>query len=192
MTNFNQDFMSDIGPRAASFTADILDVDRQMVSAILSQLVPLLLSGLKRQRDDHGGMDRIDHILNQYGGDHIFDDLSTFLSKKAAGQYVNTSPGGLLGRFGPKAETMLALKFDLDRTTVARVIHMNAPVILGFLSQKRRRSGIGLSGISAILDRDADSALLDDLFSSFLRDQRHAANTTVLAELLKGLTSPNR
>ena len=191
MTNFIQDFMSDIVPQAALQIADIIGVDHQKIRGILPLVVPLLLGDLKLQKDEHG-VDRLDHILNKYGGDHIFDDLPTFLSLKAGDPCENSSLGGLLDQFGPKTEKMLAVKFDLDTITTRRIIHMLAPVILGFLSRQRRQSGIGLSGISAILDREADSALLDDLCSSYLRDQRHAANTTVLAELLKGLTSANR
>ena len=192
MTNFIQDFMSDIGPQAVAHSANILGVDYEKISAVLPLVASLLLCGLKRQKDDHGGMDRIDHILNRYGEDHILEDLPSFFADRAIDHHVNSSLGGILGQSGLTAEKMLAVKFDLDRITTGRMITMVAPVILGYLSRNRRQSGIGLSGISAILDREADSALLDDLSSAFVRDRRHAANTTVLAELLKGLTSANR
>jgi hypothetical protein len=67
---------------------------------------------------------------------------------------------------------------------------MLAPVILGFLSFQRKQSGVGLCGISAIIDQEGDSQLLDDIPGSFLANQqRSAENSQVLAELLKGLTS---
>jgi hypothetical protein len=189
MTHFIQHFMAEIGTQAAEHSADVLGIDRLLVLEVLPQVVPILLCGLKRQKDAHGGMDRIDHILNKYGRDHIFENLPAFLTQRACDQSVTSSLGGLLGNSGLEVDRMLSLKYKLDNNVASRIIPMLAPVVLGYLSRERRQSGIGLSGISAILDREAESGLLDDISASFLRDNRHALHSDMLAELLKGLTA---
>ena len=183
--------MAEIGTQAAEHTADILGVGRLLLIDALPQVVPLLLSGLKRQKDAHGGMDWIDHILNKHGSDHIFGELPTFLIQRACDHSVTSSLGGLLGNSGLEADQMLSSRYKLDINVASRIVPMLAPVVLGFLSRERRRSCIGLSGISAILDRDAENGLLDDVSSSFLEDKRHAAHSDMLVELLKGLTAAN-
>ncbi len=35
----------------------------------------MILGGLKKQKDNHGGEERVDHILNKYGSSSVLDDI---------------------------------------------------------------------------------------------------------------------
>ena len=190
MKDFSDEMLSYLGPDAVRLLSDTIGVDRLMIEDLTPPVVQLVFSGLERQKSEHEGMDRVDHILNKHGSAKILKDLQTFLTQKLSAQNLDSSLGGLLGAGGRQAAQLFSHRFNLDSAVAGRIIPILAPVVLGFLSHQRRQIGIGLCGISAILDAGGDSKLLDDIPGSFLADQqRSVENSEVLAELLKNLSS---
>ena len=189
MKTFIQELISYLGPEADKHLANAIGVDSTIFQEAFPLVGLLVLSGLKRQKSEHGGMDRVDHILNRYGSDRIFQDLDSFIGRKISEANFDSSLGGLLGGSGPQAADLMSRRFDLENDVADRFIPLLAPIVLGYLSHLRRQSGVGLCGISALLDQHGDDELLDDIPGSFLKNEDHAAvNSSLLAELLKGLT----
>jgi hypothetical protein len=57
----------------------------------------MILSGLKKQKDEYGGPERVDHILNKYGDPSVRDNLAGLFSQKKQDDSVDPRLGGLLG-----------------------------------------------------------------------------------------------
>lgn len=163
MGNFLEEFMGSMGGDVASQISGKLGIDQNTVNQILPQVVPMILGGLKKQKDEHGGQDRVDHILNKYGSASNLDNLGDLFSSKANEQNPDPNLGGLLGNSGSQAVNMLSNQFKLDSGSASKLIPMIAPVVLGFLTKKRDNGGAGSSGISALLDQDGDGSILDDV-----------------------------
>ena len=75
MENFLDEFMKNFGADASDGLSSNLGIKRQTANQIIPEVLPLILGGLKRQKDTRGGADRIDHILNKYGKADVLDRI---------------------------------------------------------------------------------------------------------------------
>ena len=162
MANFIDEFMGTYGSKVSKDLSKTLGVKKGLLKQIIPQIAPLILGGLKKQKDNHGGDARIDHILNKYGSSDVLSDLGGLFRSKAQESKPDPGLGGLLGNSGFQASDAIAKKFNIDSGTVMKLIPMLAPVILGALT-KKRDTGAGSGGIGALLDRDGDGSILDDV-----------------------------
>ncbi len=169
MATFMEDFMQSLGPEVSDKLSANLGIEKNAAREMLPQIAPMILSGLKRQKDNYGGEARVDHILNKYGSADVLDNMGDFFSSQVQNQNADPRLGGLLGDSGVQASNMLSKKFNLDGGTAMKIIPMLAPIILGFLSKTRDQGGAGSAGIASILDRDGDGSILDDVAGFFLQ-----------------------
>lgn len=195
MPGFVEEFMGTLGPEVASQLSKNLGINKRTASQIIPHVVPLILSGLRKQKDERGGEARVDHILNKYGSASMLDDIPGLFSSKTEDESPDPRLGGLLGESGVQATNMIADQFKLDGSTAMRLIPMLAPVVLGALTRKRDTEGTGSSGIAALLDQDGDGSILDDV-AGFLMQGLLGSGTqkrgNVLGSLLGGLFGKRR
>ena len=170
MPNFLEEFMSSMGPEVSKKMGSALNIDQNIIQQIIPQVAPMILGGLKNQKDNFGGEQRVDHILNKYGSADVLQNLDQLFSNKLNDPKADPKLGGLLGDAGTQAANLISKNFNLDSNTVMKLIPMLAPVILGFLSNKRDTQGAGSSGIAALLDQNGDGSILDDV-AGFLLNQ---------------------
>lgn len=163
MPGFIDEFMSSMGPEVSKQLAQNLGINKNIAAQIIPQVAPLIISGLKKQKDERGGEARVDHILNKYGSADVLGNIAGLFSSKAKDASADPRLGGLLGESGVQATDMISKQFGLNPQTAMKLIPMLAPVILGALSQKRDAGGAGSSGIAALLDQDGDGSILDDV-----------------------------
>lgn len=186
MGNFIDDFVGSLGGDVSKQVSSTLGIEPDTVMQMLPQVAPLILGGLKKQKDEHGGSDRVDHILNKYGSASVLDNLGDLFSSKAQDENPDPNLGGLLGNSGGEAANLISKQFNLDGGTAMKLIPMLAPVILGFLTKKRDEGGMGSSGISSLLDQDGDGSVLDDV-AGFLMQGMGGSSQKSGGNLLGGL-----
>jgi hypothetical protein len=188
MAGFLDDFVKNYGPEVSKHLASNLGINSKTAMAILPQVVPLVLGGLQRQKDQFGGAPRVDHILNKYGSADVLQDIGGLISSKVNDTKLDPQLGGLLGNSGTQATDMIASKFKLDPAMAMKIIPLLAPVILGALSHKRDAAGLGSSGITSILDQDGDGSILDDVAGFFMGGSGSSNSTgNVIGNILGGL-----
>jgi hypothetical protein len=186
MGNFIDDLVGSLGGDVAKQVSSTLGIEPEKVMQMLPQVAPLILGGLKKQKDEQGGADRVDHILNKYGSASVLDNLGDLFSSKAQDNNPDPNLGGLLGNSGGEAANLIAKQFNVDSGTAMKLIPMLAPVILGFLTKKRDDGGLGSSGISSLLDQDGDGSILDDV-AGFLMQGLGGSSQKSSGGLLGGL-----
>ena len=192
MAGFIDEFMKSYGPEVTRQMSSNLNVDQGTVQKLIPRLAPLIISGLKVQKDTQGGDARVDHILNKYGDPSVLNNIKDLISTKTQSQTVDPNLGGLLGANGGlQAAQTLAKSLNIDASTIMKMIPALAPLLLGALSKKRDTGGAGISGIGSLLDADGDGSILDDV-AGFLMKGGAATGTTrgkgILGSLLGGLT----
>jgi len=191
MAGFIDEFLKNYGPEVTQQMSSNFNVDQNTVQKLLPALAPLIISGLKKQKDTMGGDDRVNHILNKYGDASVLNNIKDLISSKAAAPAADANLGGLLGdRGGVQAAQTLAKSLNIDASTIMKMIPALAPLILGALSKKRDTTGAGISGIGSLLDADGDGSILDDV-AGFLLKGGGGAKTGgkgILGSLLGGLT----
>jgi len=191
MANFIDEFMNNYGPEVSRQMSSNFNVDQGTVQKLIPQLAPLIISGLKRQKDDRGGEERVNHILNKYGDSSVLDNIKDLISSKAGDTAADANLGGLLGTGGGNlAAQTLGRQMNLDPSLIQRMIPALAPLILGALSKKRDTSSSGISGIGSMLDADGDGSIIDDVAGFLLKGGTTATRPKgkgILGSLLGGI-----
>ncbi len=184
MSSFLEDFMGSIGPEVTKKLGSSLNIDQGTVEKIIPLVAPLILSGLKNQKDNFGGEKRVDHILNKYGSADVLQNLDQLFSSKMNDPKADPKLGGLLGDAGTQAANLISKNFNIESSTAMKLIPMLAPVILGFLTNKRDSQGAGSSGIASLLDQNGDGSILDDVAGFILNQATGQKSGNLLTNLL--------
>lgn len=191
MAGFIDEFLKNYGPEVTQQMSKNFNVDQGTVQKLIPALAPLILSGLKKQKETHGGDARVDHILNKYGDSSVLNNIKDLISSKANASQVDPNLGGLLGdNGGVQAAQALGSKLNIDTSTIMKMIPALSPLILGALTKQRDTGGKGLTGIGALLDADGDGSILDDVAGFLLKKGGTTGSTSgggLLGTLLKGL-----
>ncbi len=192
MAGLIDEFMKNYGSEVTEQMSSGLNVDQGTVQKLIPKLAPLILSGLKVQKDTMGGDDRVDHILNKYGDSSVLNNIRDLISSKTQDTAADPNLGGLLGaNGGVQAAQTLAKSLNIDPSAIMKMIPTLAPLLLGFLSKKRDTDGSGIKGIGSMLDADSDGRIIDDV-AGYLMKGSSATGTTrgkgILGSLLGGLT----
>lgn len=186
MPNLVEEFISSLGPDVTKKMSSATNIDQGTLQQLLPVIAPMILGGLKKQKDERGGQDRVDHILNKYGNPSALN-MDDLFKQKLNDNSTEPNLGGLLGNAGTDATNMLTNNFKIDSNMAAKLIPMLAPIVLGFLT-KKRDSGTGSSGLAGLLDQDGDGSVLDDVAGLFLGGLGGSSNKgNPLSDLLGGL-----
>ena len=164
--NLFEELQGMMGPKLGDTLGSKYNLSADQTQGALDTIGPLILGGLKRQKDQNGE-ERVDHILNKYGNEESLDDIDAYFNKQES-EMGEPDPGlgGLLGDSGPQAAKMMEQRFKLPEGLGAKLIPMLAPIILGGLLKKSKSTGGGggsLGGLGSMLDRDGDGSILDDV-----------------------------
>lgn len=203
MTSFIEDFLKNYGKDVSKQLSSDLGIKEDIALKMIPIVAPMILGGLKRQMNQHGGRDkkaranRVNHILNKYGSASVLDHIDEELHSRAQVRSPDPRLGGLLGDSGVQAADTMSKRFNIDKGTAMKIIVMLAPLILGALSNRRDKGGVGSRGIASLIDQDGDDQILDDVAGFLLQglagsgsrsDSRESGG--LLGDLLKGITTP--
>ena len=191
--SFIDEMMKSVGGEVTKEIASKMNIDKGIAEKLLPQIAPLILGGLKRQKDEQGGAERVDHILNKYGSSSVLDNISGLFSQKAKEKNPDPQLGGLLGKSGLDAVSLISKQFNLKGDQVSKLIPMLAPIVLGSLTKKRDAEGAGSSGIASLLDQDGDGSILDDVAGFLMKGSGSSkGGSGLLGGLLSGLLKKRR
>jgi len=187
MADFVSEFMRQFGPDVSRELTSNLGLTPKAADRVIPQVIPMILGGLKRQMETRGGPERLDHILNKYGSEDVLGRIGEVMSAQARQTNPDPQLGGLLGPSGIQASQMIGRKLGISAEKAMSLIPMLAPLILGALSRKKnQQGGAGLGGLAALIDRDGDGDILDDI-AGFLGPALGGGKSTGGGGLLGGL-----
>jgi len=189
MAAFIDEFMKTYGPEVTRQMSASFDLDQDTVQKLIPQLAPLILGGLKRQKDDRGGDARVNHILNKYGDQSVLDNIRDLMASKASASSVDANLGGLLGSMGGvQAAQVLGKSMNIDASKIMKMIPALAPLILGALTRRRDTGGGGISGIGSLLDANGDGSIIDDVAGFLIKGTAsQGKGKGILGSLLGGM-----
>ena len=201
MPSLLDEFMGSYGSEVSKQLSSNLGIDTNTAAQLIPQVAPLILGGLKRQSEQRGGQPRVDHILNKNGDPNALNNIGGIFSDMMGNKQPDPRLGGLLGDSGVQASDMMANQLNLNSDMAAKIIPMLAPVILGFLTQKRDTGGMGSNGLASFLDQNGDGSILDDVAGMLLQGMagggaasggRRQSGGGLLGSLLGGLFGGKR
>ncbi len=162
MADFISDFLNNFGGDASNKIGSSLGIDPGIIQQAIPIIAPMILGGLMKQKQEHGGQERVDHILNKYGDPNVLNNMEGLVNERSQGD-ADPDLGGLLGNSGSSLSNALSDKLGLNANTAMKIIPLVAPLILGYLTNKRDTNPEGSTGFASFLDQNADGNILDDI-----------------------------
>ena len=154
-----------------------IGADDGQTRSALQSAVPALMAalGAEANRPDGGGLRQA--IERDHDG-AILDNLDGYLSGTSNLSARTTNGAGILehvlGERQQPLEQALSAKSGLDMSTIAKLLPLIAPIVLGMLGRKGSSSGngFGLDDLGSILGQETDSARsrnpdIGDILDSF-------------------------
>ncbi|WP_350285975.1 DUF937 domain-containing protein [uncultured Croceitalea sp.] len=179
---------SPMGKQLVSGVAGQTGQSENKTADVLSMAMPLLMGAMKKNASTPGGAQGLMNALSSKHDGGILDDLGGLFGG-GVDQNVMDDGAGILGHvFGskqPQVENALSSKSGIDAGSVAQILKIAAPILLGFLGKQTRQQNVsspdalsgllgGLMGggstankqqslIESFLDSDGDGSVIDDL-----------------------------
>lgn len=159
-----------------------LGVNEQQVTSAMSQFIPALTNGMKRNIDQ-GGLDNLMNALNQGEHDRYLDDPNALRQPEAIND-GNNILGHLLGdkQVSRELAQRTSQQTGLSTDLLKQMLPMVAGAVMGAMKKRTRQQGLdnlsstsgqsSLSPLLSILDADGDGSVIDDvlgLAARFLR-----------------------
>ncbi|MEL6916456.1 MAG: DUF937 domain-containing protein [Bacteroidota bacterium] len=178
-------------------------------SSVLTMALPVLMGAMKRNASTPEGAQGLMNALSSKHDGGILDNLGGLFGG-GVDESVMSDGAGILGHVlggrQPQVENALSQKSGIDASSVATILKVAAPILMGFLGQQTKQqnvsdsSGLGdmlgglLGGgsagaqqqslIESFLDSDGDGSILDDVAGMVLGGNQKKSG---LGGLLGGL-----
>ncbi|MEX0362638.1 MAG: DUF937 domain-containing protein [Allomuricauda sp.] len=179
---------SPMGKQLISGVAGQTGQPENKTADVLSMAMPLLMGAMKRNVSTQSGAEGLMNALSSKHDGSILDDLGGLFGG-GVDQSVMNDGAGILGHiFGakqPQVESALGSKSGMDTGSIAQILKIAAPILLGYLGKQTRKQNVskpdalsgllgGLMGggssatrqqslIETFLDSDGDGSVIDDL-----------------------------
>ena len=176
-------------------------------SDVLSMAMPLLLGAMKKNVSSPEGAAGLMSALSGKHNGGILDNLGDLFGG-GVDDSVMQDGAGILGHvFGnkqPQVENALSQKSGLDAGSIAQILKIAAPIVMGYIGKQTAQSNVsdssGLNAllgsmlggqpqenqslITTLLDADGDGSILDDVAGMVMGSNKQKGG---LAGLLGGL-----
>ncbi len=153
---------------------------------VLSMAMPLLLGAMKKNTSDPQSAAGLINALSSKHNGSILDDLGGLFQGGVQNDVMKDGAGILghvLGNKQATVENALSQKSGLDAGSVAQILKIAAPIVMGFLGRQKAQGNVsdanGLSSllgsmlggqpqqnqslITSLIDADGDGSVLDDV-----------------------------
>lgn len=138
-----------------------IGADERQTSSAIDAALPILLGALDRNTDQPGGADALFGALTRDHDGSVLDDLSGFLGGSLSGSKATAGSailGHILGGKQRSVETGLGRASGLDMATIAKLLPILAPIVMGALGKLSRQKGLDAGGVSGYLTGERERA----------------------------------
>ena len=198
---------SPMGQQLISGVAGQTNQPEDKTANVLSMAMPLILGAMKKNVSTPEGAQGLMSALSSNHSGGILDNIGGLFGG-GVDESVISDGAGILGHvFGnkqPQVENALSQKSGLDAGTVAQILKIAAPIVMGYLGKQTAQSNVSdgsgmnallgsmLGGqpqenqslITTLLDADGDGSILDDVAGMVMGSNKKSGG---LGGLLGGL-----
>lgn len=199
---------SDLGKTIINGVAGSTGNDTNKTSSVLTMALPVLMKAMQRNTTSTEGAEGLMSALNGKHNGSILDNLGGLFGGGIDDEVKNDGQkilGHVLGAKQSGVEKILGEKSGLDASSVANILKVAAPILMGVLGKQKQQQNVnssngigdllgGLIGgnsadkeqsfLESILDADGDGSIVDDVAGMVLGN---ASKKGGLGGLLGGL-----
>lgn len=184
---------SPMGKQLISGVAGQTGQSTDQTGSVLSMALPVLMGAMKKNASTPEGAQGLMSALSGKHNGGILDNLGDLFGGGVDDSVMNDGAGILghvLGNKQPQVENALSSKTGMDAGTIATILKVAAPLLMGYLGKQTQQNNVsdanglgnllgGLMGgsdggqqqqslIESFLDSDGDGSILDDVASMAL------------------------
>lgn len=199
---------SDLGKTIISGVSGSTGTDESKTGSVLTMALPVLMKAMERNASTPQGAEGLMGALSNKHDGSILDNLSGLFGGGVDEDVKNDGDkilGHVLGQKRHGVEQVIGEKSGLDAGSVANILKVAAPILMGVLGKQARQNNVssqndlggllgGLLGgssakkeqsfLEAILDADGDGSVVDDVAGMVLGSSKKKGG---LGGLLGGL-----
>lgn len=201
---------SDLGKQIISGVAGSTGSDSNKTGNVLSMALPVLMKAMERNAATPQGADKLMGALSGKHDGSILDNLDG-LFNGGVDEHIKQDGAGILSHvLGNKqqgVEQVISHKSGLDASSVANILKVAAPILMGVLGKQKKEQNVSNSGdltnllggllggndtkneqnfLEQILDADGDGSVIDDVAGMLLGGNNNKSGGG-LGSLLGGL-----
>jgi hypothetical protein len=197
MSDMSNLVMQALGGDAIQQMSRAIGADETATKTAISGALPVLLGALARNSSSASGAEGLLSALTRDHDGSILDDVAGFLGSASSGPGDGILGHVLGGRRG-NVENGLSRMSGLDAQSIAKLLMMLAPIVMGVLGRTQRQRGFDASGLGGLLtderreaERQAPDAmgafeqLLDTDGDGQVMDDVAKIGTSLLGKFLK-------
>ena len=204
---------NDLGKTIINGVSQETNQPQNKTQDVLTMALPVLMTAMKRNASSQEGAQGLLSALDNKHDGSILDNLSGLFgggvdhAVKTDGEKIL---GHVLGKKQTMVETALSEKSGVDANSVAQILKIAAPIVLGMLGKEKKQQNINhqsglenllgglLSGnsrqqeqsfLESVLDADGDGSVIDDVAGMVLGGNKKKGG---LGGLLGGLFGNNK
>jgi hypothetical protein len=149
--------MQQLGSGGISEIARSVGLSSSDVGNVLAGAVPVMMAGLTRNAASGGAGDLLGALDRDHDGS-ILDDVMGYLG--GGGDLAGGAGilGHILGGRQTNVESAVSRSSGVDLASVAKIMAMVAPLIMGALGTMKRQQGFDASGLAAALGQEERAA----------------------------------
>jgi hypothetical protein len=199
---------SDLGKTIISGVSGQTNQPQNKTQDVLTMALPVLMEAMKRNASTPEGAQGLMGALSNKHDGSILENLGGLFSGGVDDTVINDGTkilGHVLGNKQQRVEQTLGAKAGMDASSVAQILKVAAPIIMGVLGKQTRQNNVssqndlgsllgGLIGgnspqqeqsfLESILDADGDGSVIDDVAGMVLGGDKKKGG---LGGLLGGL-----
>jgi len=177
---------SPMGKQLISGVAGQTNQPEDKTANVLSMAMPLILGAMKKNVSSPEGAQGLMSALSSKHNGGILDNLGGLFTGEVDDNVMADGAGILNHVFGnkqPQVENALSQKSGLDAGSIAQILKIAAPIVMGYLGKQTAESNVSDSSgmnallgsmlggqpqenqslITTLLDADGDGSILDDV-----------------------------
>jgi hypothetical protein len=178
---------SDLGKTIISGVSGQTNQPQNKTQDVLTMALPVLMQAMKRNASTPQGAEGLLSALNGKHDGSILDNLGGLFGGGVDSNVINDGSkilGHVLGGKQQHVEQTLGAKAGMDANSVAQILKVAAPLLMGLLGKQSRQQNVnnssGLEGLlgglmsgnspqqeqsflESILDADGDGSVIDDV-----------------------------
>ncbi|TWO31455.1 DUF937 domain-containing protein [Seonamhaeicola sediminis] len=199
---------SDLGKTIINGVAGQTNQPQNKTQDVLTMALPVLMQAMKRNASTPKGAEGLLGAINNKHDGSILDNLGGLFSGGVDNNVLNDGDkilGHVLGNKQQNVTNILGAKSGMDASSVAQILKIAAPILMGLLGKQTRQQKVTNQGgiesllgslisgnspqqeqsfLESILDADGDGSVVDDVASMVLGGNKKKGS---LGGLLGGL-----
>ena len=133
-------------------------VDQDQVANVLKGALPGMLAGLSKNASSGQGAETLWNALGQKHDGSVLDDVAGFLGNSGGMADGAKILGHIFGGKQGGVERSVSQASGVDAASVAKIMAMVAPLIMGMLGKAKNQNNLDPSGLSQMLGTERQAA----------------------------------